>query len=129
MKLNLRTVSMAALLLLVACRAAQLYDPGRVQARTSSAEDMRQAILVSLAARGWVAAEDQPGVIHATLYVRAHTAKIRIDYDAESFDINYADSSNLEYEKSAGGTEYIHENYNSWVQNLVRDISIRAGRA
>lgn len=128
MKTCLKTLPILGLLILGACRAAQLYDPGPTAVQASSAENMRKAILDSLAGRGWVAAEEQPGAIHATLFVRAHTAKIRIDYDADSFDIDYVDSSNLEYEQRPDGTQIIHENYNSWIRNLVRDISIRAGR-
>lgn len=129
MKSYFRLLPILCLLLLGSCRTAPLYNTGRVPVHASSAEHMRNAILEALAARGWVAGEDQPGVIQATLFVRSHVAKIRIEYDADSFSIHYVDSTNLKYEKKPSGAEYIHKNYNSWVRILTQEIMARASRA
>lgn len=129
MKPLYKALPILGLVVLGSCRTAQLHNTGRVPVQASSTEHMREAILQSLAARRWVAAEDQPGLIQATLFVRAHTAKVRIEYDAESFSISYADSNNLKYRKRADGTEYIHGNYNNWVRILMQEIAVRAGRS
>ena len=129
MRSRYKALPILCLLLLGSCRTAKLYNTGRVPVEASSAEHMREAILGALAARDWVAAEDQPGMIQASLFVRAHTAKVRIEYDADSFSINYVDSTNLKYQKRSDGTEYIHDNYNSWVRILMREIAVRAGGA
>jgi hypothetical protein len=38
--------------------------------------------------------------------------------------VAYLRSENLNYERTPGGSELIHANYNSWVKNLTRDIAV-----
>lgn len=59
------------------------------------------------------------GVIKARQQSRAHTAEIRINYTASSYDINYENSQNL---RASGGQ--IHKNYNRWVRNLDKEIQL-----
>lgn len=126
---KLMTVLIAvAPLALSSCRTAMLYDPQRISIQGASREQMRNAITQALAGRGWVISDERPGAIDATLNVRRHTARITIAYDEGSFDIGYLGSTNLKYDKRASGTEKIHKNYNSWIHNLVQDISAKAGR-
>ncbi|OGT30361.1 MAG: hypothetical protein A3E87_01345 [Gammaproteobacteria bacterium RIFCSPHIGHO2_12_FULL_35_23] len=61
---------------------------------------------------GWSMQEVRPGYIVATLNLRAHQAKVGITYTTQTYNINYISSNNL----MRNGE--IHQNYNSWVQNL-----------
>ena len=62
----------------------------------------------------------RPGVIRATLHLRTHVAVTEITYNEQVFSIIYVDSTNLDYD----GTS-IHKNYNGWIQNLERAISVQ----
>lgn len=59
------------------------------------------------------------GIIKARQQSRDHSAEIRINYTASSYDINYENSQNLQ---ASGGQ--IHKNYNRWVRNLDKDIQL-----
>jgi hypothetical protein len=76
--------------------------------------------------RGWVPTKVQDGVIDATLHLRSHVAVVRISYARDSYSVAYLRSENLNYERTPGGSEMIHANYNSWVRNLnlTRDIAV-----
>lgn len=65
----------------------------------------------------------EPGIIDATLHLRTHVAVVRIDYDRDSFSVKYVRSENLNHERRPDGTEVIHPNFNSWVENLIGDIA------
>lgn len=111
------------LLLLVGWREAPLVnpDPIAIPATAKSAE-VGKIIKKALVARKWIVSEDKPGAIKATLLVRDHKARIAIDWNAKDIRISYIDSENLNYlEKN--GKKMIHQNYNSWINNLVVDIS------
>jgi len=127
MKKTLSFVLMTLLLVVVpACREKPLWNPGSVAVATSSREHMRNAIDLALRHRGWAIAKEEPGRVEATLYIRSHVANIAIEYDDKQYNITYLDSQNLKYRKKADGTEWIHGNYNEWIENLVRDISVYA---
>jgi hypothetical protein len=83
---------------------------------------VREAILAGVNARGWVARELTPGVITATLTVRAHRAEVDIPYDGKSYSIVYKSSSNLDYNAAE---QTIHNQYNNWILYLKEDIDIR----
>ncbi len=55
---------------------------------------------------------------------RSHRATSLIKYDAKQVEISYLDSSNLKYWKSPVDDEYIHQNYNKWIEILRRDIAV-----
>jgi hypothetical protein len=86
---------------------------------------MERAIESSLARRKWAVKEKAPGRYTAVLDERKHAATIAIVYDAQGARIDYVDSTNLLYEKSAEG-ELIHRQYNNWVKSLANDISVAA---
>ncbi|MBL8299915.1 MAG: hypothetical protein JNN30_16370 [Rhodanobacteraceae bacterium] len=111
------------LLLLTGWREAPLVnpDPIAIPAKASSAEVAR-IIKKALVGRKWIVAEDNPGAIKATLLIREHKAKIAIDWDAKSIRISYVSSENLNFSEKKG-QKLIHQNYNSWINNLVVDIS------
>ena len=117
-----------ALVLLVSCRTTSIMNPGRLTVHCPSREHMRDAIADALKGRRWVVTNEQPDSIEASLILRKHSAKISIDFDADSFDISFVDSSGLKYQKKSNGAETIHKNYNGWIQNLVQDIRANAQR-
>jgi len=124
-KLALLTLCM---LCLPVCRSAPLVNPDPFKA-AATPDKTKQAIELALANRGWLVTEEEPGKIHATLNNRKHVARILITYDDETVKIEYVDSENLDYEVDEGGQPLIHDNYNAWIQYLVKDINrnIRLG--
>lgn len=111
------------LLLLAGWREAPLVnpDPIAIPSKATSA-DVARIVKKALVGRKWVVSDDKPGAIKATLLLRDHKARIAIDWDAKDIRISYIDSENLNYlEKN--GKKLIHQNYNSWINNLVVDIS------
>jgi len=111
------------LLLLSGWREAPLVnpDPIAIPAKAKSA-DVARIVKKALVARKWIVSEDRPGAIKATLLVREHKARIAIDWNAKDIRISYIDSENLNYTEK-NGQKLIHQNYNSWINNLVVDIS------
>lgn len=120
-------VIFAGLLLLASCRSAPLYNVERSSFNTSerhSLNEMTEAIQRAGTSLGWQMNVERPGLIIATLNLRTHQAVVEIPYDTTGFAIRYQDSTNLDYD----GTN-IHKNYNSWIQNLEREIRLQASLA
>lgn len=115
----------AALLTAVACglaagcaRHAPVYTASGTPfagdaPRSARSEQIRRAG----AGLGWAMDDVRPGLIRGTLNLRTHQAVVDIPYDRDRFSIQYAGSSNLDYD---GAT--IHSNYNGWVQRLEQTI-------
>ena len=104
-----------------ACTTVPIMDPPPANlppnpARTEA--DVGNAIKQAATELGWEVQDDGPGRMTATLHLRSHTAVVTIPYDANSYDIEYAESVNLDQQG-----DRIHRNYNSWVKNL--DARIR----
>lgn len=111
------------LALLVA--AAPLVDPAPIQVPAGLSEKaVAKSIRLGVATRGWIVTRQEPGFMEATLNIRAHTAKIGIKYDTQSIQINYLESTNLDYEVK-DDVRYIHANYLKWVNNVVHDITVQ----
>lgn len=87
----------------------------------ASMEEVEDAILDAMRARGWAVHERNRGEIIADLNVRSHFARIGITYNTGAIAIEYMESRNLEYEV-VDGKERIHGNFNSWLTNLSNDI-------
>jgi hypothetical protein len=105
-------------------RDEPIYDATiRVPAMVKS-EDIAKAIKSALIAREWTVQREENGVIEAKLFVRSHTADIRIPFNKDSINIQYVSSTNLLYDKKQG-IKYIHRNYNKWIKLLERDIESR----
>ena len=111
------------LLLLTAFRQVPLVDPAPIAVPNSvSQSQVLKAIEMSLTQRGWAIAKKVPGEVDATYAPRDFSVTIAVHYTVRQIQINYVTSSNLRYEVK-NGTRYIHANYDSWIKNLVRDIS------
>ncbi len=125
MSMPLRAALIASLvavsLALVACaRSAPVNNVTAAPVHADlSQEDVGRAIIRAGSQRGWRMREEGPGHLVARLDVRDHVAEADIHYDADSYDIEYRSSDNLEYNAEAGT---IHSNYNGWIENLDRDI-------
>ena len=104
---------------LAACaRTAPVQDvEGRQFVGAGSLATRANQIRRAGAGRGWQMEEVRPGLIRGTLHLRDHVAVVDIPFDTQRFSIRYADSRNLNYDG-----RLIHQNYNSWVQNLANDI-------
>ncbi len=111
-----------SLLTLSCSRTAPIHSPQPMSFATLPVETVEAAIQQGAAGRGWQTRVLQPGLMEAMLFVRGHSATVRIYYSATSIQIAYADSSNLKYSSDSTGRTWIHANYNSWVQNLAVDI-------
>lgn len=91
-----------------------------VSGKPATAEAVQKAILVSLAAKGWTATVEKPGLIKAHITVRTHTAEIELPFDAAHYSIKYVNSTNLDYDASRNE---IHRNYNNWIKSLGEVIN------
>jgi predicted small lipoprotein YifL len=89
-------------------RTATLYQPPRVAFFPMDTAAVEHAIVTGMVRRRWVASREGPGSILGTLHLRDYTVVVRITY--------------TKYSRKADGTEIIHKNYNSWIDNLTRDI-------
>lgn len=112
-----------ALILLMAFRQVPLTDPAPIAVPTNvSAAKVQTIVEQSLSARNWRIIKHVPGEIDAVYDPRDFSVTIAVHYGASQVQINYVTSSNLKYEVR-GGVKYIHKNYESWIKNLVTDIS------
>ena len=119
---NWKFVIPVVLLLLVGCRAGDVYNVRSAPVASSKAvsmADVETAIQRAGAGLGWQIIPQGPGRAEGILMLRDHKAVVDIAYDTKTYNIVYKDSTNLYYD---GKT--IHSNYNGWIQNL--DKAIRA---
>ena len=123
--LNLKIVTVIAVaILLTACgsRMAPIHNVTDspvvgVAGRTLTTPDVERAIRRAGAQLGWEMRTVKPGLIEASLNLRAHAATVEIPFNQRSYSILYKSSSNL---NSSGSS--IHQNYNGWIENLDRAI-------
>lgn len=105
------------------CKSAPVQNvvdaPVTTATQKYAQDDVRKAILNAGAKLGWQMKDVEPGYMIATLTLRTHMAQVDIRYNKQNYNIQYKNSSNLDYDGSS-----IHSNYNGWVQNL--DNAIRA---
>jgi hypothetical protein len=105
-------------------RVEPIYDATIRVPATAKMDDIAKAIKSALIAREWTMQREENGVIEAKLFVRSHTADIRIPFDKEYVHIQYVSSTNLLYDEKQG-VKHIHRNYNKWIKLLERDITNR----
>lgn len=152
----LKTLAAAALCLALAGPAAArssvpiVNHPQVTWARPAgealSLVQIRERIVAACQERGWRAEPGSaPDTLLATLVVRnKHTIRVNIAYRADTFDVTYAGSDNMNYAVKepnpyavglgpAGQvdtrTEVIHPNYNRWVDLLIGTIRARLERS
>ena len=84
----------------------------------TSAEQVADAIVRTLADQDWEVAAQAPGQIDATLQARGRTVRIHVTYDARDVRFLYQDSTKLEYELK-DGRAHIQPLYMAWINDLV----------
>lgn len=111
------------LLLLMGARQAPLLDPDPIAVPAGvDVKNVEREIKRALIGRGWTITAEAPGQIDSTLNVRAHSARVQINYDSHQVALVYVSSENLAYEEKRG-RRMIHKNYASWVNNVLTDLS------
>ena len=104
---------------IVACASAKVpvhnYSGVPISAKSNpTLDDVGKAIVKGGTAAGWQMSEIKPGAIIATYKVRTHTAVVDVKYTTATYDIVFQTGDpGLKYD---AGT--IHQNYNTWVENL-----------
>lgn len=119
-KIGFALLVSAVLLTGCAPRTAPIENVSQTVGQSYSDDQMKQAIVQSGAANHWVMTPAGPGVMNGHLAERGHTADIRVNYTANSYQIQYVSSQNLK-----AGSGQIHRNYNRWIQNLSQGIQTR----
>ena len=98
-------------------------------------DDIGSAIKQGAVAQDWKVIQEKPGLITALLIIRSHKATVAIQYDEYTYQIDYVDSVNLDYNagdlRPRGSARArrnvikgprIHTNYNVWVRRLADSI-------
>jgi len=116
-------VIVSALILVAAgCRGAvPVYNVTDATVAASkpnpSLDDVGKAVQRAGATLGWQMKQTKPGHMLGTLNLRKHVAVVDVNYSAQSYSVNYKDSTELDYDG-----QNIHPNYNGWIQNLDKAI-------
>lgn len=122
----IRTVPILGLLFVfAACSTVPVYNAESVPLAANkklSIKEVEKAIRIAAADRGWTIKRRGRGRMEGRIAVRKHVAVVNITYNTRSFSIKYKDSQHLKYNRKK---HQIHKNYNSWVQNLAKDINRR----
>jgi len=117
------SILIVTLLMLSACTSLPLYNVDKHKIdNPASSQKVYSAIKQAGRHLGWKITSIKPGKARGKLYLRKHVAVVNIYYNSRSFSIHYVSSKNLKYD---GQKKTIHKNYNSWVQNLEREIDVR----
>jgi hypothetical protein len=108
-------------LFLIGCRTSPILNINDAPFNndTATLEDVTNGIIRAGNSLGWQMRKQEPGHIVGTLHLRTHMAEVDITYDTRIYNINYKNSSNLNYNAD---TNIIHSNYNGWIQNLNNAI-------
>ena len=108
-------------LMLVACRSALIqnveHEPVRINKINYTIEDVERGIIRGGVSMGWEMYRKQPGLIEGTLYIGKHVVEVTIPYNMQSYNINYRNSKNMNYDSGK-----IHKSYNRWIDNLNKAI-------
>ncbi|MBE9548733.1 MAG: hypothetical protein IMF09_04940 [Proteobacteria bacterium] len=103
--------------------AKPMVDPARVSFDCDQdSKQIRHAITMAMSTLGWTPSYTDDGVVGNIVVRGKHTLNVLVEYDLQSFDVNYLSSSNLKY-KLKNGQPYIHANASSWMDNLKKGIS------
>jgi len=107
----------------IGCRSSVVFNvqnapTSLIEGQKPSMKEIGKAITIAGAGLGWRMKAQGSGHLLGTLAIRSHVAVVDIKYNTENYSITYKDSTNLDY-----NGEYIHSNYNGWVQNLEKSIN------
>jgi hypothetical protein len=97
----------------------------RASGQPATAEQIRTALQMAGANRGWQITPAGNGKALAVLNVRGkHSVSTEITYGPGKYSIKYRDSNNMNYE-AGDGAGTIHPKYNAWVQTLIDDTRMQ----
>ena len=85
--------------------------------KTVNMTQVTTAIMRAGSRLGWQMQPEGPGRLSGRINVRTHSAVIDVQHDNKSYTIKYRDSVGLNAKDGM-----IHRNYNSWIQNLDKNI-------
>ena len=112
----------------VAARASSqpMIEPDRVAlsvrgAAVPDAMTMRAAIIEGGTLHAWRLVGEEPGRLVLRVAYAEHSATVGVSYDAAGFQIQYQDSTAMDYELSHG-QRLINPRYNNWVAQLGNAI-------
>lgn len=117
MKSVKRLFLLLSALILSACTSVKLVNLTQEPIPAKSAQSIEIAIINGCKAKGWTPIKTGDNTIDAYITVRSHKAHVQISYDEYFYNINYVDSTNLDYSDGE-----IHRNYNKWVYKLAASI-------
>ncbi|HVR61572.1 MAG TPA: hypothetical protein VMU50_06715 [Polyangia bacterium] len=80
---------------------------------------VHDAIVRAVASRGWVVAQDVPGMVVATIHREALFVTVEIPYTATDYSIIHRESS-PEFKFDG---QRVHKHYNHWVDRLRASIT------
>ena len=113
----------AVALVLLACASAivPVHDFSNVPIAAKSTvtqEEVGKTIAKAGAAAGWHMSEVRLGHIVGSYRIRSHLAVVDVTYSTSAFNIKFKDGdAGLKYDG-----QNIHQNYNSWVEELEKVI-------
>jgi hypothetical protein len=114
-------------------RSAEMIDLGRqsvvtADSRSLSVQAVRNAIIAGGSVHSWKPVADQPGMLTLEADSGQHQVGVDVAYDAQSYQITYKSSANMNYEH-ADKRNTIHPKYNKWIQDLntaIRNAALAA---
>lgn len=123
-KNTLAALALALTLGTAAARDEPMMVPDRITLPAKpelNEQSLRQAFVRGGARRNWTVLSDAPGKLQLKQSRNGkHEATVKISYDANSYQLSYANSYNLNYDE---GRKRIHPTYNMWLRNLSGDIA------
>lgn len=108
-------------------RQTELFDAPRVIFVTEGGDAItlaqaRSQIVRAALGLDWQVVKDEPGRIELHYDKQGkHQVSIEVLYDITGYDINYLQSTNLNFGER-DGVRQIHPNYNRWIRNLTKRI-------
>ncbi|WP_440876507.1 hypothetical protein [Thalassotalea sp. PLHSN55] len=113
-------IAILTVLLVAACKTTHpIYNATATVPVNVSTEVMEKSIKTALVYKRWKLVSQQDNEITAGIHVRSHYAEVKISYNANTYNIDYVRSINLDYDSEKQG---IHRNYNKWIMLLEQEI-------
>lgn len=117
--LNIFAVALFALIMIGCGGPVKLYNVENKMLEGTTTQSMKSAILEAGESLGWMMKEEDSNTIIGSIMRKQYSAKIAIDYGANSYSIKLLESENLSYDPQA---QTIRSGYNGWILNLENQI-------
>ncbi len=110
-----------------ASRRAKLRNPTFVLKDSHSVAEVKKAVRAALSQKKWAVFKTTDTSFEAVYRARKHRVDVLIEFSKDRVKVSYISSKNLLYKKKKDGTEFIHERYFIWLQNLHKEIKRNLG--